>query len=113
VSTSFTAAEAPDLGVGRGALRGRGVRRELHGVYVPAWAEHALTTSVDAARRVLPDDAQPDGVTALQLLGVRLGSERPLRFVTAHPHQYGVKAFGCAARPPRSWPPRAARTQRS
>lgn len=87
VATPFTAGEAYEHGYGRGTLRGRSVRRELRGVYVPAWADCSLATRVGAARRALPHDARADGVTALQLLGVELGAEQPLRFVTAHPHQ--------------------------
>ena len=87
MSTPFTAGQASEHGYGRGALRGRSVRRVLHGVYVPAWAESSLVNRVEAARRVLPEDVRPDGVTALQLLGVLLGEEEPLRFATAHEHQ--------------------------
>ena len=84
---AFTTAQARAHGYGRGALRGRSVRRELRGAYVPGWATDTLATRVEAARQVLPIDAQADGVTALQLLGVEVGAEVPLRFVTAHPHQ--------------------------
>jgi very-short-patch-repair endonuclease len=87
VSEAFTTAQADEHGFGRGALRGRTVRREVRGVYLPAWADRSLTVRVDAARRVLPRDVRPDGVTALQLLGVEVGATEPLRFVTAHPHQ--------------------------
>lgn len=87
MSTPFTAAQADAYGYGRGALRGRSVRRELRGVYVPAWADHSLLTRVVAAQRVLPQDTRPDGVTTLHLLGVSVGEEEPVRFVTAHPHQ--------------------------
>lgn len=56
-------------------------------MYVEAAAEVSLATSVAAARRVLPPDVQPDGVTALQLLGVEVGAPEPLRLVSSHPHQ--------------------------
>ena len=96
----FTTAQAHQHGFGRGALRGGSVRRQLRGVYVPAWADDGLVTRVEAARRVLPEDARPDGVTALQLLGVAVGTTEPLRFVTAHPHQVrrrGVRVRRSAA----------------
>ena len=87
MSEAFTTAQAQEHGCGRAALRGRSVRRELRGVYVPAGAGRSLLTRVDAARRVLPSDARPDDVTALHLLGIEVGGEEPLGFVTAHPHQ--------------------------
>ncbi len=87
MTEAFTTAQAREHGYGRGALRGRFVRRELRGVYLPAWADRSLAARVDAARRVLPGDAQPDGVSALHLLGIEVGAEDPLRFVTTHPHQ--------------------------
>lgn len=87
MSYAFTTAHARDLGYGRGALRGRTVRRQLRGAYAPAWAADTLANRVEAARQVLPHDVRPDGVTALRLLGVDVGSEEPLRFVTTHPHQ--------------------------
>ena len=87
MTESFTTAQARAHGFGRGALRGRSVRRELRGVYLPAWADTSLVNRLEAARLVLPGDVQPDGVTALHLLGVEVGAAEPLRFVTAHPHQ--------------------------
>ena len=87
MSTPFRASQASKHGYGRGALRGRGVRRELRGVYVDAWVETGLSTRIAAARLVLPADAEVDGVTALQLLGIEVGTLGPLRLVTAHPHQ--------------------------
>ena len=92
----FTTADALAHGYGRGALRGRSVRRELRGVYVPGWADDSLPTRVEAARQVLPADVVPDGVTALQLLGVEVGTAQPLRFVSAHPHQ--VRRVGVRVR---------------
>lgn len=85
--TAFTTAQSRAYGYGRGALRGTSVRRELRGVYLPAWVDRSLASRVEAARRVLPADVRPDGVTALHLLGVSVGDDETLRFVSAHPHQ--------------------------
>lgn len=79
----FTTAQAARIGLTEAALRGPAVRREHHGVYV----EPDVDTSVAAARLVLPADVLLDGVSALYALGVEVDTHRPLRFVTAHPHQ--------------------------
>ena len=83
----FTTAEAKTRGIGRGALRGPAVRREFRGVYALADSPSGLADAIAAARRVVPGDVLLDGTTALRSYGVEVGEERPLRFVTAHPHQ--------------------------
>lgn len=99
----FTTAGAADVGLTPGALRGAAVRREHHGVYVEAFVEPSVEGSVAAARLVLPTDALLDGVSALHALGVEVGAPRPLRFVTAHPHQ--VRRPGVRVRRVRVLPP--------
>lgn len=56
-------------------------------MYVEAFVEECLDTSIAAAWLVLPNDVLLDGVSALHGLGVEVGAPRPLRFVSAHPHQ--------------------------
>jgi hypothetical protein len=99
----FTTAQATDVGLTQAALRTPVVRREHHGVYVESFLEPSVETSVAAARLVLPDDALLDGVSALHALGVTVGQARPLRFVSAHPHQ--VRRPGIHVRRVRSLPP--------
>lgn len=84
--TPFTTAQARELGLGRGALRGRRVRRELRGAYLLADEEAAERDRVAAALLVLPPGAVADGLTAVRLHGADLGDTAPLRFVTTHPH---------------------------
>ncbi|WP_204912214.1 hypothetical protein [Microlunatus spumicola] len=98
----FTTAQARDAGLTPAGLRGPAVRREHHGAYVEAFIEPDLAVSIAAARLVLPADALLDGVSALQALGLDLGSPRPLRFVSAHPHQVrrpGIRVRRVRARP--------------
>lgn len=83
----FTTAQAAEVGLTPDTIRGTATRREHHGVYVEAFLEPDADLSVAAARLVLPEDVLLDGVSALQALGVEIGSERPLRFVSRHPHQ--------------------------
>ncbi len=99
----FTTAQAAGIGFTEAALRGRAVRREHHGVYVEAFLEPSVETSIVAARLVLPTDALLDGVSALHALGVTVGDPRPLRFVSAHPHQ--VRRPGIRVRRVGSLPP--------
>ena len=87
VPTPFTRSQVSTTGLRTWDLRGPEVRREHHGVYAEAYLEPDAATSIAAARLVLPGDALVDGLTALQVMGVDLGPDRPLRFVTAHPHQ--------------------------
>lgn len=85
--TPFTRSQVASTGLTTWDLRGPQVRREHHGVYAEAHLEPDVATSIAAARLVLPADALVDSVSALQSMGVDLGPERPLRFVSAHPHQ--------------------------
>lgn len=72
-------------------------------MYVESFLEPCVETSVSAARRVLPGDALLDGVSASHALGVTVGGARPVRFVSAHPHQ--VRRPGIRVRRVRSLPP--------
>ena len=83
----FTVATALDAGVSAKALRGRRFTAPHRGVRQVAGAPTDLRAAIDAARLILPPDALVTGVSGLQVFGVDVGSTRPLRFVTAHPHQ--------------------------
>ena len=101
----FTTAQASAVGLTPDTLRTTRVRREHHGVYVESFLDADPGLSVAAARLVLPRDALLDGVSALHALGVEVGEPRPLRFVTAHPHQVrrpGVRVRRVVALPPTS-----------
>lgn len=99
----FTTAQAAADGLSEAVLRSRAVRREHHGVYVDARLEPSIELSAAAARLVLPTDAVLDGVSALQTLGVDVGSRWPLRFASEHRHQ--VRRPGIRVRRVRSLPP--------
>ncbi len=99
----FTRSQVSGAGLTPWDLRGPQVRREHHGVYTEAYVEPDPATSVAAARLVLPGDVLLDGVSALQAVGVTLGDELPLQFVTAHPHQ--VRRPGVRVRRVRTLPP--------
>jgi hypothetical protein len=84
---AFTTAEAIEAGVGRGVLKGPRVRRILPGVYIAADQKPTDDVVVGGALKLLPADALVNGVTALRLWGVRVGSLDKLDFVTTHLHQ--------------------------
>ena len=99
----FTTAQAHEVGLTPDTLRTGRARREHQGVYVESFLEPDLALSVAAARLVLPGDVLLDGVSALHDLGVEVGRSRPLRFVSAHPHQVrrpGVRLRRVVALPP-------------
>jgi Protein of unknown function (DUF559) len=83
----FTTVEAAAAGIGRGVLAGPSVRRLFVGVYVAADLELDLGIWIRGARLLLGPRAVVDGVTALRLFGVNVGSDFPLRFISTHPHQ--------------------------
>ncbi|GAA1847316.1 endonuclease domain-containing protein [Microlunatus capsulatus] len=83
----LTTAEALAAGWTRGRLAGPSSRRLFPGVHLPATTDLTLPVLVDGARALLPPDALATSVTALRLVGVPAGPLRPLRFITAHPHQ--------------------------
>lgn len=83
----FTAAEAAAARIGRGTLSGPRVRRLFTGVYVAAETVPDHDLWVRAARHVLPPDTVAAGRTALRLLGIEVGPEFPLHFMTTHPRQ--------------------------
>ena len=102
--TPFTTAPAAGLGLGRGGLRGRRVRRELRGVHLPTDEPPDEHSRVAAALLVLPPGAAADGLTALRLRGVDVGETDPLWFVTTHPHpvrrpEVRVRRTSAALRP--------------
>ena len=99
----FRTSRASDVGLSPAALRTATVRRLHHGVYAESFLEPGVELDVAAARLVLPADALLDGVSALQALGVAIGEPRPLRFVSAHPHQ--VRRPGVVVRRVRALPP--------
>jgi hypothetical protein len=86
-SRPFTTAEARRAGVGRGVLCGPAVRSIFPGVYVAAAVEPSEPVRVLAALKVLPPNTLVTGITALRMLGVAVGHQEPLTFVTRHPHQ--------------------------
>lgn len=73
---------ARELGITRHALQSNAYRRLLRGVYQPADEPVDIRAWVRAARLILPADAEPFGLTALQLSGLDLGRPLPLTFVT-------------------------------
>ncbi|MFT4164786.1 MAG: hypothetical protein QM650_06050 [Microlunatus sp.] len=78
-------------GLGWGVLRGPGVQRVSRGLYVAADAEPTSRTVLAAYLTVLPQGCTAvDGVSALHLWGVEVGTEKPYRFVTTAKH-YSVR----------------------
>lgn len=80
-SRPLTVAQARAAGLTRGQLAGPAYQRLLHGVYAPAGPVD-LWLRVEAARLVLPGTAVATGRTALRLLGLDVGADFPLTFVT-------------------------------
>ncbi|MGB3955529.1 MAG: hypothetical protein WBL05_09675 [Brooklawnia sp.] len=78
----ITTRAAYERGISRRRLYSASFRQLLHGVHVPADESVTIQTWDAAARLVLPDDAQPTGITALQLAGLDLGQPLPLHFAT-------------------------------
>ena len=79
----LTCKEARELGISRRHLYSSAYRQLYRGVFVPADEPLTVATWTNAARLILPTDAQPTGLTALQLAGVDLGQPLPLHFATA------------------------------
>ena len=84
---SFLASTAVSAGVGRRVLRGPGVQRISRGLYLGSAVEPDARAVLGAYLRVLPQGCTAvDGISALQLWGVGIGSEKPYRFVTTASH---------------------------
>lgn len=83
MTTPFTTATALQRGISPKRLASSAYRKLFHGVYIGADVRPNLATWVTGARLVLPKDAQPCGLTALQLAGLDYGPILPLHFATA------------------------------
>lgn len=83
----FTTAEARREQIGRGVLRGNGVRTLVAGVYLSADVDPTLAQVVSAHLTVLPLGTAVDSVTALRVWGVDVGPLHPYRFVTTAAYQ--------------------------
>jgi hypothetical protein len=86
-SDAFLSSEATQAGVGRGVLRGSAVTRISRGLYLDSACEPSLRRVLAGYLKVLPhDQTAVDGISALQLWGVDVGSVRPYRYVTIAKH---------------------------
>jgi hypothetical protein len=99
----FTRARALALGVTPEALRGPAVRRIDRGIFLDARLELTLKMRLAGYLLVLPRETVVDGVTALQLNGVDVGTAEPYRFCTTaahHPIRPGLRVRRVAELPP-------------
>lgn len=71
------------MGISRRQLYSSRYRQLFRGVFQAASEPLSLPVWVQAAQLILPDDARPTGLTALQLAGLDLGQPLPLHFATA------------------------------
>lgn len=78
----FTRTAAIQLGVTPRMLRGSGVQRPAPTVYAEAERELSVAQRLSAYLAILPTETAVDGVTALRVHGIEVGSELPYRFVT-------------------------------
>lgn len=84
---AFRASQAAAAGIEPGALRGPGVQRIGRGLFLAASCDPTYQTLVAAYLTVLPAGVTAvDGVSALRLWGVEVGTERPYRYVTTAKH---------------------------
>lgn len=79
---AFTTAQARAAGVSMAALKGPSVHRVARSVYVAAGTE-SLSARAEAVLEILPQPALIAGLTALQIYGVDIGPEEPLRYCTS------------------------------
>lgn len=86
-SAAFLSGEAETAGVGRGVLRGPGVRRIGRGIFLDGGCDPTFPILVAAHLKALPRGRTAvDGVTALRLWGIEVGTVSPYRFVTTARH---------------------------
>ena len=84
---AFLTAAAIDAGVGWGVLRGPGVSRISRGLYLDSALPPTTRALLAAHLKVLPQGRTAvDGVSALQLWGVDVGTALPYRYVTTARH---------------------------
>ena len=84
---AFGPSLAAATGVESGVLRGPGVRRIGQGLFLAASCDPTYQALAAAYLRVLPAEVTAvDGVSALRLWGVEVGTERPYRYVTTAKH---------------------------
>ena len=84
---AFGPSLAAAAGVEPGVLRGPGVRRIGQGLFLAASCDPTYQALAAAYLRVLPAEVTAvDGVSALRLWGVEVGTERPYRYVTTAKH---------------------------
>lgn len=95
----MTIAQARTKGVSRREMESARYVRPMHGVIAPVEEVWSIKDWVRAARLVLPDDAQPVGLTWLQLRGVDFGPILPMHFATIKRFQTSRPQLSVVHRP--------------
>ena len=98
----FTRRQALDRGVTRDALRGPAVHVIDRGIYLDARVELTLRHRLAGYLLVLPPGTVVDGVSALRLTGVEVGTATPYRFCTTavhHPRRTSIRVRRVAELP--------------